>query len=519
MLEFEQWLEYTDFELDPDRRADLVAAVSAVHQMLDDVSPGHSTTSWSVDDVDAAIAYAVRTADDGPDAPPAPALMIGVHTFVSYLVETGQWTGRAAVADEVLAACAEWVLGEMVPDVTIPDVDEDIELAALSATRAVDRFDALLDWVGTERPTTKSRWIKPALIPELLRVLELEDTIAPITSMGDHHRLATVWRLAEALELITVTTTRVRPGNTAEPWRTEGLVYVRRAALSAMVRVALLDARVDAPDADEIVGRIVYQGLTPMPMSEDTVDELLEDDEIADLLEMFVRGRLGEILEDGWLVVDADGNYVVPEALRPAVWGGFPDELNPERQRDATMIVVRAELTGVTPPVWRRVRLFSLLTLPDLHEVLQIAFGWHDTYQHHFLEPDGDMLRRYLPASAIDWTSGADPEDGVPLDSVLTKPDDVLGYGYDLEDGWKMVIVVEEIDPSIDDRPVSIVDGSGTSPMEDIGGVPGWMEFLDAVNDPSHARHEELREWAALPSGTRFDPTVFDAVAVNRLLG
>lgn len=52
--------------------------------------------------------------------------------------------------------------------------------------------------------------------------------------------------------------------------------------------------------------------------------------------------------------------------------------------------------------------------------------------------------------------------------------------------------------------------------MSDVGGVWGWAEFLAAVNDPTHERHNELMEWAGLEPGERIDPTFFDAAAINR---
>ena len=32
-------------------------------------------------------------------------------------------------------------------------------------------------------------------------------------------------------------------------------------------------------------------------------------------------------------------------------------------------------------------------------------------------------------------------------------------------------------------------------PPEDIGGPPGYEEFLAAINDPDHERYEEFAEW------------------------
>ena len=42
----------------------------------------------------------------------------------------------------------------------------------------------------------------------------------------------------------------------------------------------------------------------------------------------------------------------------------------------------------------------------------------------------------------------------------------------------------------------------------------GYEAFLTAIQDPSHAEHEETLAWA----GGGFDPEAFDVQAVNRSL-
>lgn len=51
-------------------------------------------------------------------------------------------------------------------------------------------------------------------------------------------------------------------------------------------------------------------------------------------------------------------------------------------------------------------------------------------------------------------------------------------------------------------------------PPEDIGGAPGYAEFLDAMTDPSHPEHDDMLEW----HGDSFDPTVFEWERVNQWL-
>jgi hypothetical protein len=44
--------------------------------------------------------------------------------------------------------------------------------------------------------------------------------------------------------------------------------------------------------------------------------------------------------------------------------------------------------------------------------------------------------------------------------------------------------------------------------------APGYEEFLEALADPYHSEHDQLKTWIARP----FDPTEFDLAEVNRRL-
>jgi hypothetical protein len=46
-----------------------------------------------------------------------------------------------------------------------------------------------------------------------------------------------------------------------------------------------------------------------------------------------------------------------------------------------------------------------------------------------------------------------------------------------------------------------------------VGGPWGYAEYLEALVDPDHERHEEFLDWRK-----EFDPEAFDLAAVNREL-
>lgn len=59
------------------------------------------------------------------------------------------------------------------------------------------------------------------------------------------------------------------------------------------------------------------------------------------------------------------------------------------------------------------------------------------------------------------------------------------------------------------------IDGANRRPPENIGGVPGYEDFLAALADPNHPEHDAMSEWYG---DDEFDPTAFDCDLTNQWL-
>lgn len=78
-----------------------------------------------------------------------------------------------------------------------------------------------------------------------------------------------------------------------------------------------------------------------------------------------------------------------------------------------------------------------------------------------------------------------------------------INYIYDFGDNWEHRIQIGKIiDPVPDDLYPRLIEVVGKCPPEDVGGFPGYCEFLEAIADPKHPEHENLKEWL----GDTFDP-------------
>ena len=88
-------------------------------------------------------------------------------------------------------------------------------------------------------------------------------------------------------------------------------------------------------------------------------------------------------------------------------------------------------------------------------------------------------------------------------------------YEYDFGDAWEHEVLFEGVSgPSRGERYPLCLEGARACPPEDVGGVTGYADFLEAIADPENEEHDGLLEWA----GGRFDPEGFSpAVATRRM--
>lgn len=169
------------------------------------------------------------------------------------------------------------------------------------------------------------------------------------------------------------------------------------------------------------------------------------------------------------------------------------------------------ELEWVQPKVWRRFLVPITIELPQLHVMLLWSTGWDGGHIHEFVFGHDDYAAL---EPNMDLPDGALNEEGVTLREALGARKTFV-YVYDYGDNWRHKVKVEKIvtlDMPID-RAVCI-GGENACPPEDVGGAPGYKEFLEALADPAHPDHAELKARI----GRDFDPKEFSVDEVNRRL-
>lgn len=170
---------------------------------------------------------------------------------------------------------------------------------------------------------------------------------------------------------------------------------------------------------------------------------------------------------------------------------------------------LRIELREVLPPVWRRFQVPGRITLPGLHRVIQAVMGWENCHLHLFR-----FGEREYGIPDPDYPTEMRNERGRGLREFLRDEGQAFEYEYDFGDGWEHDLVVERRVTGADVPYATCLEGERSCPPEDVGGPPGYMEYLEALRDPSHPDHRQMVEWR----GASFDPERFDTARINRAL-
>lgn len=161
---------------------------------------------------------------------------------------------------------------------------------------------------------------------------------------------------------------------------------------------------------------------------------------------------------------------------------------------------LKVTLLDVTPPVWRLLRVPSVVPLSALHSIVQVAMGWENRHLHEWRVGD-------------DYYDDDDDADVILAD--VAPVDSVLHYTYDFGDGWEHLVEVVTVDPyDATFPPILVLDGARAAPPEDCGGPSGYEALLSAMDNPSDLEHEEL----SLAYGDILDPEAFDRGLINRRL-
>ena len=165
-----------------------------------------------------------------------------------------------------------------------------------------------------------------------------------------------------------------------------------------------------------------------------------------------------------------------------------------------SIIEIEVRLEDIEPAVTRILQVPSDIRLDRLHLTLQAAMGWTNSHLYMF-EAEGATWGLPDP----DFSGDDLPANKTTLSEVLEDTGArSIRYIYDFGDNWEHKLQIGKVtDPIPGDLYPRLTEISGRCPPEDVGGFPGYEEFLDAMADTNHPEHAHLKEW----HGGSFDPS------------
>jgi hypothetical protein len=192
----------------------------------------------------------------------------------------------------------------------------------------------------------------------------------------------------------------------------------------------------------------------------------------------------------------------------------FPQKNKKTKKILPDVYQLKIVLLDTDPVVWRRLQVPGSFSLAKLHDALQLSMGWTDAHMHQFIIGK-DFYGK--PSEEVDWGGPkVFDERKTRLCDLKAKIRKNFIYEYDFGDSWQHEIKVEKViaaKETILKHPI-LLAGERACPPEDVGGIPGYEEFLVAVKNPEDEENAELLEWY----GEKYDPDHVAMEAINKLL-
>jgi hypothetical protein len=139
--------------------------------------------------------------------------------------------------------------------------------------------------------------------------------------------------------------------------------------------------------------------------------------------------------------------------------------------------------------------------------------GWEDYHLHEFV-----IGRRVYSVPDLDDAMNERKvfdESRVRLGEVVPRVGTEFAYLYDFGDSWEHDLILEAILlPETTAQYPTCIGGKRRTPPEDVGGVPGYEEYLAVLADPESEEHGNMLQWRG-----PFDPEAFAPAQVNQGLG
>ena len=134
-----------------------------------------------------------------------------------------------------------------------------------------------------------------------------------------------------------------------------------------------------------------------------------------------------------------------------------------------------------------------------LHKVLQSVFDWKNCHLYDFTifdDSNGVAVARLVPFEEdLEYDENATLMKGHTLSEFFQEYKHII-YTYDMGDNWEHEIQLVRVIEEHDKESPYLLEASGQTPPEDVGGVRGFVGFREIMLNPNQAEYGEMKEWA-----------------------
>ncbi|MBC2459640.1 plasmid pRiA4b ORF-3 family protein [Clostridium beijerinckii] len=141
------------------------------------------------------------------------------------------------------------------------------------------------------------------------------------------------------------------------------------------------------------------------------------------------------------------------------------------------------------------------INFKELHEILQISFGWknYHLYEFNVINEEGENVLNVVSEHEDAFYPNGEYTVAIDSDTFIKdymKKEYTIIYNYDFGDNWEHEIKIDSIIPDYDKNYPICIAGMENAPPEDVGGIPGYEKFLEIMSNPNHSEYEETKLWS-----------------------
>lgn len=158
---------------------------------------------------------------------------------------------------------------------------------------------------------------------------------------------------------------------------------------------------------------------------------------------------------------------------------------------------LKIAIKNAKPPIWRRIVVPAGITFSQLSMILNKVMGWCG---YHLFEFEFYHLELRILEDAEEFEeNGYGPFDYLEACDTFVREyleqNEWFTYTYDLGDDWQHRVTIEKVIPDYAYDYPKVLKYKGDCPVEDCGGIYGYYDCLEIINDKNHPEYEERLAW------------------------